>query len=378
MAIKARSTLIVWHRWFGVFAALWLALMGITGSVVVFYTPLDNWLNPDLRISDNTGSMQPVENWVAAAEQYRPGGSAYFIDVPNGPSETAYISLTFPDTGQPDVNVYVDPYTGQVLGERQPEVFSLHRRHIVNLFYGLHIDLLLGEGMLWFLGLVSFLWLVDHILVLGISFPAATRWFASFLIRPGVSGVKFQYDLHRAAGLWLFPVTLMLAVSGLYFNWNHEFETVVDRFSPINPRHIWIMEPHTEPVYAPEVSFDEAVGTARQRAGRDVDIVNYYPYLRAYMARAFDERDVDSHARRLITIDANSGAILADQHAASGSAGDIFMLWQYPLHSGKAFGWPGRIVIFLSGIMLTAICVTGLLIWWRKRRARSRESKQSG
>lgn len=184
--------------------------------------------------------------------------------------------------------------------------------------------------------------------------------------------VPYILNLHRASGLWFLPVTLMLAVSALYFNWNPAFEAVVDRLSPINPRHIYSMEAHAEPLHAPPVSFGAALETAAEQAGGRVDIITYYPYLRAYMARAFDTRDVDPHGRRLLTVDANSGALLADQHAASGSAGDVFMLWQYPLHSGKAFGLPGRLVIFLSGIVLTLLCYTGLVLWWRKRKARGR------
>jgi uncharacterized iron-regulated membrane protein len=48
------------------------------------------------------------------------------------------------------------------------------------------------------------------------------------------------------------------------------------------------------------------------------------------------------------------------------SAGDTFLLWQ---HNGEAFGLPGRLAILLSGLSLPLLYVTGLRIWWRKRRA---------
>ena len=72
----------------------------------------------------------------------------------------------------------------------------------------------------------------------------------------------------------------------------------------------------------------------------------------------------------LLTLDGVTGETLADQHAASGSAGDVFMLWQYPMRSGKAFGWPGRLIAFVSGIAFAWCCVSGLLLWRRKFKAR--------
>ncbi len=42
----------------------------------------------------------------------------------------------------------------------------------------------------------------------------------------------------------------------------------------------------------------------------------------------------------------------------------------YPLHSGQAFGLAGRILICLSGLFTSALCVTGFVIWRKKAAAR--------
>jgi len=49
------------------------------------------------------------------------------------------------------------------------------------------------------------------------------------------------------------------------------------------------------------------------------------------------------------------------------------MAWQFPLHSGKAFGWPGRIAIFMTGIATCMFIVTGLMMWARKRAGRRKK-----
>ena len=45
---------------------------------------------------------------------------------------------------------------------------------------------------------------------------------------------------------------------------------------------------------------------------------------------------------------------------------------QFPLHSGRIVGLFGRILISIMGLVVAALSVTGVVIWWRKRRARVR------
>ena len=62
----------------------------------------------------------------------------------------------------------------------------------------------------------------------------------------------------------------------------------------------------------------------------------------------FDSHDLATYGERAIYVDMIAGKILADQHFSQGSVGDAIVAWQYPLHSGKTFGWPGRIAIFIQ------------------------------
>jgi uncharacterized iron-regulated membrane protein len=55
-----------------------------------------------------------------------------------------------------------------------------------------------------------------------------------------------------------------------------------------------------------------------------------------------------------------------------GTAGDIFLQVQFPLHSGRIAGLPGRILISAMGLAVAILSVTGVVIWLRKRSARLR------
>jgi uncharacterized iron-regulated membrane protein len=71
----------------------------------------------------------------------------------------------------------------------------------------------------------------------------------------------------------------------------------------------------------------------------------------------------------------SDGKVVFQRKAADASAGDVFSAWQYPLHSGNAFGLVGQCLIFIGALALVAMCVTGLNVWLRKRRSTQRRSK---
>jgi uncharacterized iron-regulated membrane protein len=68
-------------------------------------------------------------------------------------------------------------------------------------------------------------------------------------------------------------------------------------------------------------------------------------------------------------MDRYSGNILDVDDPTIGTAGEVFTHWQWPLHSGQAFGWTGRILVFLSGLACPVLFVTGVIRWLQKRKA---------
>lgn len=351
--------------------------MAVTGSIIVFYEELNTALNADLAYVQvqNTEPL-PLDDLIAGVTTRWPESYVGFIDFPKRENHSIRMMLrphADAASGAPRVlYVFIDPYTGALLGQRDPGAFHLDFRHIMDLVYQLHIDLLLGEPMVWLLGLVALLWLLDHFAAIILSFSKRANWIKSFKIRRTARGHRLNFDLHRAIGLWLFPVTFVLALSSVYLNWHGPFSSAVGIFSSVTPRYNERAPELAKPLYRPPVSFGAASRNVNRISDRGIDMVTYFPWQGLYLFRAYDDRDVDPYGRRLIAVDGQTGQVLDDFHAASGTAGDVFVLWQYPLHSGKAFGWTGRLIIFFSGIALTIICVTGVLIWSRKRTARRR------
>ena len=85
------------------------------------------------------------------------------------------------------------------------------------------------------------------------------RWKISWRIRRTGSRYRFNFDLHRAGGLWFWFLLLVMAVSSVSFNLHEEvFEPVVDIFSPLTPSPFDVREERSpeQPIEA-RVSFRE-------------------------------------------------------------------------------------------------------------------------
>jgi uncharacterized iron-regulated membrane protein len=82
-----------------------------------------------------------------------------------------------------------------------------------------------------------------------------------------------------------------------------------------------------------------------------------------------------AYPHRQIWVDPYDGTILAVNDPHQYTAGQKFLEWQYPLHSGEAFGLPGRIFVLILGFVPLLLYVTGLIRWLQKRRAAGRKER---
>src|SRR5690348_3845135 len=64
-----RRVLLQVHLWLGLTAAIFLALLGLTGSIMAFEGDIDRWLNPGLWYVSAGARALPEAELIGAAEQ---------------------------------------------------------------------------------------------------------------------------------------------------------------------------------------------------------------------------------------------------------------------------------------------------------------------
>jgi len=391
-----RTLLVTLHRWFGLAAALFLFIAGATGAVISWDHELDEWLNPRLYRAQTAGRPLPVLDLARAIEAGDPRVRVSFMPLAVEPGHTFTASVAprvDPATGrlfEPGYNqVALDPATADVQGRREWGKVSLTRENLLpflyKLHYSLHMPELRGVALgVWFMGLIAMAWVLDTLVALWISFPRWRAWRRSFAFRWAAGGHKLTFDLHRSGGMWIYALVLMLAVTSVAMNLREEvMRPLVSLFSELAP------SPFASRTPAPPVKPIEPLIPA----ARALELAQAEAQRRGWTAPAgglFLSTDVgiwgvgfydvaNSHGdgglgNPWLYVDSRSGALAGADVPGTGSAGDIFLQSMFPLHSGRIIGITGRVLMSITGALVAMLCITGVLIWARKRRARVRSA----
>ncbi|WP_231621646.1 PepSY-associated TM helix domain-containing protein [Sphingomonas sp. 37zxx] len=358
----------LWHRWFGLGAGLWLALLSLTGIAIAWYDEVDTALNPDWRrAAISTARPAALQNVLDQASATLPGFTASQIQLARQPGDVHWLVGRAPLNGVAPVpvQIFADPATGAVLGWRETGALRLDRRHLMDLLYGIHTDLLLGETAAWLLGLVALLWVIDHGVGIALALPPRQQWRDAFRMAGRPGSLKRLFDWHRAKGMWAWPITMTLALTGLTLAWPEASRDLVGLASPVNERLHETM-PLIGDIPTP-IPIDTALANATNAPAK-VHSIRLLPRQGMYAVRSFDARDVDNQGRLWTYVAMTNGQVVGSRHDAGESAGDAIFAWQYPLHSGHAAGWAGRILVSIGGIVTLLLAWSGVRLWWRRRK----------
>jgi len=390
-----RGALVVMHRWCGLFIAGFLFIAGLTGAVIAWDHELDEWANPGLfrAASGETDSPLPPLELARRAEADDSRLRVSFLPLALEPGHTAMLGVApriDPATGAPYVlgfnQLAVDPATGQVQGRRQWGRISLSREDLLPFLYKLHYTMHIPKGWgidfgVWLMGVVSAVWIVDSFLALCISFPNRRTWRKSLSFRLRQGGAKLNFDVHRSGGVWVWGLLLMLAVTSVSLNLGTQvMRPLVSVFSPLTPSPFESRQGSRERELAePLLGREQAIAVAQAEGRRrgwaaPPGSIFYAQRFGIYGVTFFtpeDDRDDDGMGNEVLYLDGDTGTIIGEKVPGQGTGGDIFMQAQLPLHSGRLLGTPGRVLISLMGIAVAALSMTGLVIWARKRRART-------
>ncbi len=387
--LKARRKL--WldvHLYLGLVAGAILAVVGLTGGILVFYQEMQEVLSPELAVvstpPENQKQLHSLDDIVAAAETAKPQGSRFFkVYYPRKP-DVAYKLLYFVRAESQANNgdgyyIFVDPYAAKVQGIQLWHPKDRYwGRPLVSFIMQLHWCLLLGKKIGGVLnGILAVLSIISLLTGLIVWWPLTGKFKQALTFKRNTSGVRFNFDLHKTVGFYSAVVLLPVLFSGIYFNLPDQVNVLVKLFSPTDRPNAFSTVPvaiHSGPPQAGQqaISFSKVEAIVQER----------YPAGKLWMLNAPKNRedvytvmknDVTEISRftgyRDFAIDQYSGEILKVYDRGTGSIGDVFLDWQWPLHSGHAFGWSGRVLVFLSGLACPVLYVTGVIRWLQKRRA---------
>jgi len=363
------------HRYLGLVVGTWLVLAGLSGSLIVFAWHLDARLNRDvMRVAAPAdGRWLALDKIVASAREVMPQGAQLGGMVfPKTASDVFRINFSIPPS--PDgYELFVHPYTGQVLGMRMSGDFqrccSWHGP-LMAVIYRFHDSLWLGEVGLMAVGSMGLLMLIALISGVALWWPSPGTLKRALSIKRGASIQRFVFDVHCVGGILGLPMLAMLLFTGAYLSFPEQAKALVGLMSPLsaNPEVL-----ASSPCKA-HLGLDALVAIAdRAMPEGRLDSISFpEPGRHVFVIyRHADFEVMTSFSRRSVQVDACDGTLRHVEDRQRRSAGDVFDEWQIGLHGGGGLGLLGQILVLLTGFLPSLLYITGVIRWMQKRRARA-------
>lgn len=414
-----------WHFYAALFVAPLLIVLAITGTIYCFQPQIEPWLYRDRMVVEPAAhSRLPWHMLLERAAAHEPAGArASTATIRDDSRRSAEFVFKLP-SGESE-SVYVNPYTGDVLGTLSVEhrlmtqVRKIHR----GLLLGKPGELLMELAGCWTLVMIGTgiaLWWpwrggagtagpavgapagtsVGTLVSTRAGTPAKAR--AAWLPRLSLRGRALVRDLHAVGGIWLAAGALAFVLTGLPWSgsWGKQFKALATRASLGYPTGAWgeshehskmpamkmddlplpqtpwavgataVPDSHADHAHAvmphaAPLALERVVAIAAAHGlGSGYTIALPATPSGVYTVSYFPD---DPRNERTLHIDQYSGKVLRD--IGYGDYGAVARAISYgtSLHMGRYFGLANQLLCAFISLGLAALAATGAWMWWLRR-----------
>lgn len=363
-AMRARILVRRVHRWLGLSLGLLFAVLGLTGSALVFYTGIDAALHPVVEAGPGDlphGLASPAWDRALATGRTRwhHPGDKWTLEVTGegGPIPARY----YPASGH-------GHHTDRMMIWFSPDGTRIVRAerwggYLMSWLYQLHMALLagdLGGQVVGWSGVAMLVLLVSGI----VAWWPRGSWRKALVFKRDAVPIRRLGDLHKLSGLWSMVLLFVLVASGVLLALPAVTQALLQPAA--------IPAPKSSASRGKRVSIVQAFAAAH-RALPDGRIVFVdMPYADDAPVRVRLQVPGDPHRRfpsSYVFIDQFSGRVLAVHDVRRVGTGTAVASWVRTLRDGTVGGMATRILAVLICFVPTILLMTGILRWLRRRKA---------
>jgi len=223
-SVLLRKAVFQIHLWSGIGFGLYLLVVSVTGSIVVYSNELYRAATRAPIVVAPSGPRLNDAELKAAVTHMYPEYAVVSIGAGQKPDQAVSVTLSG-NRGRKDR--LFNPYTGSDLGDSVP--ISIH---LVSRLLELHDDLLAGPTGRSVNGFGAVMLIVLALTGIVVWWPGIKNWRRSLVLRRSVGWRRFTWDLHSVIGFWLFAFILLFGLSGVYLGNPQFFQDLADRLQP--------------------------------------------------------------------------------------------------------------------------------------------------
>lgn len=341
--------------WAGVLTALYVIVASVTGSLLM----LHRVLTPDPPRADLARGDRPAgpDAAVQALKGALPGFRAASLAVPEqeGGAYSGFLlsrgqyafAEIHPVTAQVTRLVTRDNSGWRFLEDLHNNLLSGRTGRIVNGVGGLSVSLLCITGIL-------------------IWWPGRAGWNRGLQVDWRAGWPRRLWDLHGAIGIWLLPLTFVIATTGVYHTWPQWFRRPLAAVLPVSAPEQALRFADAED--QPPARAADLVASARAAVSDKRLHVLQLPADRTQAVRALLMAP-DDHVQAFadaVLLHPTTARVIRVERYADRPAGDRAIRWLGVLHGGHFAGVLSEVVWFLTGLGMAALAATGLSVWWNR------------
>lgn len=363
-----------WRKWWlqchlvlGLSVGLLFSLLGLTGSLLVFYLDIEAALEPQTRVYlTHQVAVDPDRVLQVLRQQYPQREGPWRIEMPLHDTDPVRVRYMKPverlGAGFAPLLLTLDSSTLTVSSEKYWGDGGM------TWVYDLHYRLLAGEAGRQIVGFAGLALSLSLLSGLCLWWPRWRHAAKTLKLQWRHTPAKRVYDLHVLSGAYGALVLLVLSLSGAALVWPQEARSLL--FGPAEMHKV----PGSVPVNdrVSRISLRQAMQVSQSKftnaqvrwlhtsgvQGEPIGIRMRQP---SEPGRRFPKTWVWVHPE--------NGDILHWDDPLHDPWQEQFMNWMHPLHNGEALGRTGRWLVFLAGLLLPTLFVTGVVRWRQKRRA---------
>lgn len=362
------------HSWLGLFNGIFLLVLGISGSLLVYYHEIDRFLNRKVLQVAPIHAPLPIDSLITIVKNKIPTARATtLMHFPNSATDSYQFRVYIQD-GNKDLihwwetyNIDINPYTGQIIREGYyRDLNKSFMNWIFNLHWSLHLGPL-GECIIAFAGIILFINIITGIAVYKKYF------FKVFIFRAPIKWHNWRTissGLHRYIGVWALVFNVLIFYSGLQMNWR-----TFDKktwLPPVVVKHttdkyfsITTLMSNVQKIYPGFQVTHIAIPFIKRRVNKNVDelisIRGNIPGTPTIVPESSSHVDFDPYSGRLM----NKSNI--NEQLNKMNYWDQFNKIVYSFHVGSFAGNISRILYVFVGLSPAFLSITGFLLWWRRK-----------
>ncbi|MFN8415456.1 MAG: PepSY-associated TM helix domain-containing protein [Cytophagaceae bacterium] len=357
------------HLWLGLGTGLLVFIIAVTGCIYAFKDEIQ-WALQDFRKVEIQTEKELAPSAIRKiSDAALPGKHIHAVQY-TSPKHAVKAIYYSQEEGYYDI-VYINPYSGKVLKVRD-EARDFFRIVLWGHFY-LFLPADIGQNIV---GIVTLGFLVLVISGLFLWMPKKRNQVSDRLkVKWGASWRRVNFDVHQVVGLYTLLFSLVFIITGLMwcYEWFRKGSYEVasghpwkEYYEPASVKN------RTDSIaYNANAQVDKIYYWMQQEYGYGAIEVHFPESDTGCIAANFnpdhstfwqiDYRYFDMYTLKELSVDHLWGRFQPENKA------DIIFRMNYDIHVGAIAGLPGKIIAFITSLLIASLPVTGFLLWKGRR-----------